>query len=41
MKDMLLMLDFIFVAATIGFFLVATACVAGCDRLRRGSIDER
>jgi hypothetical protein len=41
MKDMLLMLDFIFVAATIGFFLVATAYIVACDRLRRGSTDER
>jgi hypothetical protein len=41
MKNVLLMLDFIFVAATIGFCLVALAYIAGCKRLQRASTDER
>jgi hypothetical protein len=34
------MLDLIFLATTVGFFLVATAYVVACDRLKRGGADE-
>ena len=30
------MLDLIFVGVTVAFFVVATAYVAACDRLKRG-----
>jgi len=34
------MLDVIFIAVIIGFFLIALAYVAGCERLRKGARNE-